>query len=251
MDNIIKEEAKSKEFKKILERAKNDDRIIGLILTGGRGKGMFTKYSDYDVALITTDESTLNVKEEYKGKQDIVGIGALPISEFRVYAEVGTAEEWDRYTYAHVKAQIDKTGEIQKIIDKKATLPKEDILQVAKNALDGYFNFLYRSIKNYRDGNMPASHFDACESLPRLLTFLFAIEGRVRPYNKFLKWELENYPLKNLSIQSKDFLRKIELILKSGDIEIQKEFHTFIEQVALKNNCSDVIDSWEGYYFVK
>lgn len=251
MDNVIKEKMKLKEFKQTLERAKNDDRIIGLILTGGRGKGMFTEYSDYDIALITTNESILNVREEYKGRQDILDIGALSISEFRVYAEVGSAEEWDRYTYAHIKAHIDKTGEIQKIIDEKGILPKEQILKVAKNALDGYLNFLYRSIKNRRDGNIPASHFDACESLPQLLTFLFALEGRVRPYNKFLRWELEHYPLKNLSIPSEDFLEKIELILKSGDIRIQKEFHIFIEEIALKNDYSDVIDSWEGYYFAK
>lgn len=247
----MKEEVKIKEFEQILEKAKNDNRIIGLIVKGGRGKGMFTENSDYDIALITTDESASNVKEEYKGKQDILDISVLSMSGFRVYAAVGTAEEWDRYTYAHIKAQIDKTGEIQKIIDEKGVLPKEHILQVAKNALDGYLNFLYRSIKNYRDGNIFASHFDACESLPRLLTFLFAVEGRVRPYNKFLMWELKNYPLKNLPIQLEDFLGKIELIIKSGDIEIQKELHVLAERIALKNNCSDIIDSWRGYYFAR
>ncbi len=247
----MNEEIKLKEFEQILEKAKNDDRIIGLILTGGRGKGMFTENSDYDIAIITTDESALGVKEEYKGKQGIIDIGVLPISGFRIYAAVGTAEDWDRYTYAHIKARIDKTGEIQKIIDEKGILPKDQISKVAKNALGGYLNSLYRSVKNNRDGNMFASHFDACESLPWLLTFLFAVEGRVRPYNKFLKWELEKYPLKNLSISSEDFLGKIESVIKSGDIEIQKEFHKIAEEIAVKNDCSDVIDDWEGYYFAR
>lgn len=247
----MKEEIKSKEFKQIFEKAKNDDRVVGLILTGSRGKGLFTEHSDYDVALITTDESALTVKEEYKCKQGITDIGVFSISEFRNYAMMGTAEDWDRYTYVHIKVQIDKTGEIQKIVNEKGILPKDQITKVAKNALDGYLNYLYRSLKNHRDGNMFASHFDACESLPRLLIFLFAVEGRVRPYNKFLKWELENYPLKNLSIRFEDFLRKIELIIQSGDIEIQKEFHIFIEQIALKNDCSDVIDDWNGYYFAR
>lgn len=245
------EEVKSKKFDQILEKAKNDDRIIGLILTGGRGKGIFTENSDYDVALIVSDESVLGVKEEYKGEQGIIDIGVLSMSGFKIYAAIGTMEEWDRYTYTHIKAQIDKTGEIQSIIDEKGVLPTEYIPQIAKNALDGYLNFLYRSIKNYRDGNIFASYFDACESLPRLLTFLFAVEGRIRPYNKFLKWELENYPLENLSIPSEDFLKKIELVIKSGDIEVQKEFHIFVEKIAIKNDCSDVIDSWEGYYFAR
>ena len=186
----MNEAVKSKEFEQILEKAKKDDRVIGLILTGGRGKGMFTENSDYDIAIITTDESVSDVKEECKGKQDIIDVGVLPLSGFRSYAAVGTAEDWDRNTYAHIKAQIDKTGEIQKIIDEKGILPKDHALKTAKNALGGYLNSLYRSLKNHRDGNIFASHFDACESLPWLLTFLFAVEGRVRPYNKFLKWEL-------------------------------------------------------------
>ena len=243
------EKIKSKEFKQLLEKAKNDDRIIGFILTGGRGKGMFTENSDYDVALITTDESVLNVQEEYKSKQDIIDLGIMSLSRFKIYADVGTAEDWDRYACTHIKAHIDKTGEIQKIIDEKGVLPKDQTAKVAKNALGCYLNSLYRSIKNHRDGNIFASHFDACESLPWLLTFLFAIEGRVRPYNKFLTWELEKYPLKNLPMRSGDFLGKIGSIIKSGDIAIQKEFHILAEQVALKNDCSDVIDDWEGYYF--
>jgi hypothetical protein len=153
--------------------------------------------------------------------------------------------------HTHIKAQIDKTREIQKIIDEKGVLSKDHALKVAKGALGGYLNSLYRSVKNYRDGNIFASHFDACESLPWLLTFLFAIEGRVRPYNKFLKWELEKYPLKNLPISVKDFLGKIESVIKSGDIEVQKEFHKIAEEIAVKNNCSDVIDDWNGYYFAK
>ncbi|MFA7286566.1 MAG: nucleotidyltransferase domain-containing protein [Patescibacteria group bacterium] len=245
------EEIKINEFNKILEQAKNDDRVIGLILAGGRGKGMFTENSDYDVAIITTDESILGVKEDYKGTQDIIDIGVLSISEFRIYAAVGTAEDWDRYTYAHIKARIDKTGEIQKIIDEKGILPQEQISKVAKKALCGYLNSLYRALKNHRDGNEFASRLDACESLPWLLTFLFAVEGRVRPYNKFLKWELENYPLKNLPISSEDFLAKIELIIKIGDIEIQKEFHKIAEEIAVKNDCVDVIDDWAGYYFAR
>lgn len=245
----MNEEIKTKEFEGVLEKAKSDERVIGLILTGGRGKGMYTENSDYDVSIIATDESALNVKKEYTPKQGIVEIGVRSISEFKSHAEVGSAEDWDRYTFAHIKAQVDKTGEIQKIIDEKGILSKDQISKVAKNALGGYLNSLYRSIKNRRDGNILASHFDACESLPWLLTFLFAIEGRVRPYNKFLKWEFEKYPLSNLPISSEDFLEKIESVIKSGDMEIQKEIHKIVEGIAVNNDCSDVIDDWKGCYF--
>jgi len=39
----MNEETKTKEFEGILEKAKSDERVIGLILTGGRGKGMYTE----------------------------------------------------------------------------------------------------------------------------------------------------------------------------------------------------------------
>ncbi|MFA5954862.1 MAG: nucleotidyltransferase domain-containing protein [Patescibacteria group bacterium] len=245
----MNEETKSKKFEQILEKAKNDNRVVGLILAGGRGKGMFTENSDYDVLVVTTNEAASAVEKDYKGEQGVIDIGVRSLEEFRNHATVGSAEEWDRYTFAHTKAQIDKTGEVQKIIDEKGILPEDKILAISKHALGGYLNSLYRSVKNHRDGNQFASHFDACESLSWLLTFLFATEGRVRPYNKFLKWELDNYPLKNLPIKSEDFLHKIASVMESGDIGVQKEFHIIAEQTALDNNCAEVVDGWNGYYF--
>lgn len=245
----MNEETKLKKFEAILKKAENDDRIIGVVLAGARGKGMFTEHSDYDIALYTVDGVVGNIQEEYKSEQGVMDIGVLALSDFKNYAGMGSAEEWDRYTYAHITATIDKTGEVQKIIDEKGVLPPDHVSRVVKKALDAYLNLLYRSVKNDRDGNLFSSHFDACESLSSLLTFLFAVEGKIRPYNKFLKWELENYPLRNLSIVPSDFLRKIELIINTGDIEIQKELHLLVEEIAIKNNCGDVIDSWEGYYF--
>ena len=39
---------------------------------------------------------------------------------------LGRAEHWDRYSYAHVSALIDKRdGEIQRLIDEKGKIPEE------------------------------------------------------------------------------------------------------------------------------
>jgi hypothetical protein len=56
-------------------------------------------------------------------------------------------------------------------------------------------NGAYRSAKNHRDGRTDEAHLDAAESLPHLLTALFALHRRVRPYNKYLGWELRQHPL--------------------------------------------------------
>ncbi len=60
---------------------------------------------------------------------------------------------------------------------------------------DAYRNTRFRPAKNRRDGNTEAAVLDAAESVASLLDVVFTVEGRVRPYNKFLRWELDIPPL--------------------------------------------------------
>jgi len=61
--------------------------------------------------------------------------------------------------------------------------------------LDGYVNMAYRALKSERDGRRLESRLDAAESVPWWLDVVFTLEGRVRPYNKYLAWELREHPL--------------------------------------------------------
>jgi hypothetical protein len=61
--------------------------------------------------------------------------------------------------------------------------------------LDAYINQLYRCVKSRRDGVADAALLDEMESPPWLLETVFALHGRLRPYNRYLRWELENFPL--------------------------------------------------------
>jgi len=78
-------------YNELLEKAKNDDRIIGFILTGSRGKNMVTEYSDYDIALIATDEGFGNADKEYKKykKTEEIDIGVKSLSDFKNHAASG------------------------------------------------------------------------------------------------------------------------------------------------------------------
>ena len=53
---MIDQQEAEKAYEAYAEKAKNDERIIGIILAGGRGKGASSENSDYDVILVTTDE---------------------------------------------------------------------------------------------------------------------------------------------------------------------------------------------------
>lgn len=242
------DQQKAKEaFDAYLEKAKNDGRIIGIMLAGGRAKGIVSKHSDYDCLLVTTDDGFEGVKKDYPKTEHI---DSLPhaISEFREYAKTGVRTQWDKYNFTHATALLDRTGEIQKLIDEKGSLEPEKARSIAHDALGGYLNSLYRSLKNLRDGNEFAAHLDAIETIPRILTFIFAIENRVRPYNKFLAWELENYPLTKHTIDVSSFLAQIKSIADSADIETQKGILNVMRKLAIENGHADEITDWEGHF---
>lgn len=239
---------KDEQYNKISADAKEDPSVIGFILTGGRAKGFFNENSDYDVMIVLNDEAGEDVKKkylEYKMPNDLE-VFVFSLSEFKKYAEFGSDFAWDRYNFAHIKAQIDKTGEIQKLIDEKGTLPNDKINKVVSYNLGAYINFYYRSFKNEREGNKIAQRLAAAESIPMLLTATFALEGRIRPYNKYLEWELENYPLTKLPFTPKEFIEKILDIISTGNIKTQKEFFAKFRKIFYENGYNEEIDSWEG-----
>lgn len=235
-------------FEEYIDKAQNDERILGAMLSGGRAKGQSTENSDYDVIIIATDEGFESVKDDYPKTEYI---DSLPhaISAFREYALSGTRTQYDKYTFTYAKPIFDKTGELEALINEKGTLSSEDAFKAARSALGAYLNSLHRSIKNKRDGNELAGLLDAQESLPNLCKFVFAIEERVRPYNKFLKWELQEYSLMKLPITTDDFLQKIEAIAKTADLETQKEIHRIVKELAIANGHQEEIDDWADHYF--
>ncbi len=65
----------------------------------------------------------------------------MPLERFRDYPE------WDRYTLTHTEPVIDRTGEIQRVIDEKGRLSDEEKASIPPLALDAYMNSLYRGLK--------------------------------------------------------------------------------------------------------
>lgn len=235
-------------FEAYLEKANNDNRIIGIILAGSRSKGVSSVNSDYDVILVATDESFESVKDDYPKTKYIDSL-PHPISEFRERAKIGTRTQYDKYTFTYNIALTDKTGEIQELINNKGTLTLEEARKIANDALGGYLNSLHRSFKCLRNEKLFAAQLHTIDTISRLLTFIFAIEGRVKPFNDLLEWELANHPLTKLPISSKELLNKIKIIIKSADFDTQKELLQIVKQLALDNGYDEEIADWEGYYF--
>jgi predicted nucleotidyltransferase len=170
-----------------IKEAKNDKNVLGFLLIGSRGKNQETKFSDYDIGIIVKDKVANSYKKKYELKNSPpFDFSVFSISEFRNYAEIGSPFEWDRASFTHVKAIIDKTGEIQKLIDEKGKIPNDRIKNYVSSRLDAYINQVYRSLKCFRDSNPACARLEASRSVHLFLDIIFGLEGRITPYYKYL-----------------------------------------------------------------
>ena len=211
-----------------------------------QGKGIGKEHSDYDIYIIMQD----NVIEEYKKKFPFRKYKGLDLiifsySEFVKYAYWGGPEEFDRYNFTHLKVLIDKNKEIQKLVDKKARIPEEELSKFISRVLDGYINYLYRSLKCLRDKDIVAARLEAAYSLPLFLDVIFAIHnGRLRPYYKYLRWELENFPLTKLPINTEELIDILMKILDDVDYKSQQKLLNIIEFILRREGYGHIFDSW-------
>lgn len=234
-------------FNEFVKEAEDDSNIIGFFLSGSRGKNRETKFSDYDIEVIVKDNVVKSYKKKYEKKnKPPFGFSLLSISEFRTHANIGSPFKWDRASYTHVKANVDKTGEIQKLIDEKGVIPKDKIKSYVSGHLDGYINHVYRSLKCFRDDNPVGARLEASRSVHSCLEIVFGLDGRVNPYYKYLEWELEKRPLKKFPIKSKELIKTLLKILENADIKTQQKLFNVIEKTFRKENYAHVFDGWEA-----
>jgi nucleotidyltransferase-like protein len=159
-----------------------DPQVVGIVLTGSHARGTATGHSDVDVCVVTTGRRPRRRTRE--------------IDEFSCTPEqlADTSNQYMRYTFRGAKVILDRGG-VQELVDKQATPTAAEAHRWAAESLDGYVNFLYRAAKSDRDGHPTAAALDRAESIPWLLGTVFALHGRLRPYNKCLSWELRTHPL--------------------------------------------------------
>ena len=80
------------------------------------------------------------------------------------------------------------------------------------------------------------------EAVPYALRTIFALADRVRPYNKYLEWELRHHPLEGWNAD--ELLPLLERIL-IGEPEALHELFELIEGWARREGFGDVVDGWE------
>jgi Nucleotidyltransferase domain len=210
----------------LLAEAREDENVIGVVVHGSRGRGLHLhEGSDWDVVVV--------VRERTGGYDSAERGGKLEASEVTSLADL---PRWMLPAFTWTTPVLDKTGAVAAEL---AEITRVDPATAAE-PLDDYVNSYYRSAKNARVGLGLAALLDAQESIPHYLDFLFAAHGRMRPYNKWLEWELREHPLP-VDVD----LDRLERIARTRNLEDQLALFRETEGVARKLGHGATIDAWE------
>jgi Nucleotidyltransferase domain len=221
-------------FEELLGVARERDEVIGLYVFGSRGREfMVDERSDSDVCVVLGDADARRAFElefpyVHGSRVEIV---TATLDDLRT-----ARDEHARYAGAHARVDVDKTGgELTQLVADLESLPQGTRDAVVREALDGYINQTYRSLRY-------ATRLDAVESIPYALRTIFAFENRVRPYNKYLEWELRHHTLADWDAD--ELLPLLDRVL-SGAPAAQRELFNRIEPLARREGFGEVIDGWE------
>jgi hypothetical protein len=209
----------------LLEKVRQDDNVIGVVVHGSQGRGVHVhEDSDWDVLVVVRERT---------GRYDSTHGDELEAFEVQSLADL---PQWMLPALTWTTPALDKTGAVTAQL---AEVTKVDPATAAE-PLDGYVNSYYRSAKNARAGLELAALLDAQESIPYYLEFVFAVHGRIRPYNKWLEWELEHHPLP-VELD----LDRLERIARTGDLADQRALYCETETLARELGHGATIDGWE------
>jgi predicted nucleotidyltransferase len=242
-------DVREQEFEELLAYAREHEDVLGLYVFGSRARvgELRDEHSDYDVAVVLREAD--GVAEAFDARWPYVHgapveIARSTLSELRELAEYGSPEEWSRYLYSRVNLIIDKTGEIEPILREKQSVPGDVRDRLVREGLGAYINSTFRSLRYRMVGSLVAARLDGAESIPPLLTALFAIDSRVRPFNKYLQAELRESPLSDPAWATDRFLPRLLAVI-DGNAREQHALFRDLERVARAHGFNDVIDSWE------
>jgi len=232
------------ELGELMTRAHEDPNVAGVLLTVSAGRtDMLTEHSDVDVivALRTADTAWSSIHSP------AIDQWVCTLDELRVVPGPDDPDGWwGRFAFAHATLLLDRSeGEFSALVERWGTLSGSESKQVLETQLDGYVNFIYRSLKSLRDGRTLEARLDAAESLSWGLAVIFAFERRVRPYNKYLPWELRNHPLSRPAWQADVLLPRLDAILRDAEPAAQRAVYTSVEEAAYEVGLGGIIDAWD------
>jgi len=247
-------ETPAETYERLLAQAREDPRVLAFWLGGSRGMGRPTEHSDWDVGMIVAEEAydafcaELGLEAPFQAEwRPGVDLAVRTFPSFEAFAAWGTDEAVYRYTFAHLKALVDKTGRAQPLIDAKACVPTAEIGPFLAAKVDYLLNQVYRAMKCLRDGDPEASRLEAAEGVTPFLDALFAVHGgRLRPYYKYLRFELAEHPLKASPLGPQALLAALMDVLSPGAAKALQRLAIATWPLFEAHGCAAVYQGWGG-----
>jgi hypothetical protein len=225
-------------YRDFLARAAADANVVGVVLSGSRGAGaLVTDASDFDVFVLVR-EATDAWPFVYGAEIEAV---TLTLDRFETYAMPGDVAAWNRPAFLFARVEIDTLdGEIERLLEQKRRLTPDEAAKIAGDALDDYINSLYRSLRNLEAGRDLEGRLDAADTIPALLTVAFALDGRVRPFNKWLR-----HALAREALSFGDVAEDADRMHRDPTPAVQREVFRRVEAHARARGHDAAIDSWQ------
>jgi len=229
--------------------ADDDPAVVGVVLSGSSARGMATPHSDVDVYVVLADGADARPasKDRYVDKIPVT------LRELETPGPFGTQDWWHRWAFAWAQVlRDDSGGRLTDAVRRQATLDDDEQRHILTRGdrLDGWLNFAYRAAKSTRDGRPREARLDAAESVPWLLDVIFTLAGRVRPYNKYLRWELREHPLSVPEWSADRLGPQLEAML-DGDVAALRAAYPVVQRECRAwdrahggTALGDLIDSW-------
>jgi predicted nucleotidyltransferase len=225
----------------LLAAADTDPRVRGVVLSGSAARDLRGPHSDVDVFVVVDDRSG-----RVTSRTPEIDTIIVALDELRTVPHPPTDDErwWTRYAFADAVVLLDRTnGELPALVAAWATLTDAEVEATLDAYLDGYLNLLYRSLKADRDGRLLERRLDAAESVAWLLWTVFALHGRVRPYNKYLRHELARRPL---APAWDGLLDDLAALLNDGDPAAQRRLFHLVEHYVRARGYGRMVDEWSA-----
>lgn len=223
----------------VLSFAEEDERVVGLVLLGSRGRGIgVDDASDHDACLVLRHADAVDeARRRFPTRHgDPVELFPMTLAQLDAFAALGTPEEAHRYAYVHLTPLVDRSdGELQRILDAKELLAPLDAAMTARSAIDEAANAIYRSLRY-------GTPLDGAEAVAPLLRAVFALDGRIRPFHKYLAWEFEHHPLPGWSPADVGGLLAGVAV---GESSALHEAFRRLEAAARRSGLDEVVEGWE------
>jgi predicted nucleotidyltransferase len=231
-------------YARLLERAAEDPGVVGVVVFGSRAAGPYaTQVSDVD-AFVVVDGPESEARAWATPHGSPVEVWAVTLEAFRRHALPGDEFTWNRPSFVRARVDLDKLdGEIGAIVDRKRRLSADEAGPLVDAALDDAINSMYRALRNLEGGRALAGRLDALESIGPVLTTVFALEGRVRPFNKWLAFELADEPLRTPAFG--DLTERLEAIVADPTADRIRDAFRLLERAARDAGHEAIVDGWE------